>query len=384
MDQSDLRYWLALNLLLPLLSSHRSYQLIQYFGSPEALFRAGKSHWSAHGLTEQAVKALAEPNWSAVEVAQQWAEQPGNKILTILDHEYPELLGTISDPPLVLYCQGNHQVLNRHQLAIVGTRNPTPGGYETAHAFASQLARMGFVITSGMAIGIDGAAHQGAIMAQQPTVAVTGSGLDRIYPAMHKELAEKIRATGVVISEFPLGTAPIGRNFPVRNRIISGLSRGVLIVEAALRSGSLITAKQALEQGREVFAIPGSIHHPNTRGCHFLLRQGAKLVESVDDVVEELANIVSICPVNTPKSRNNIPDSPEGDSHRVLSALDMSPVSIDCIVQRCGLTADEVCSMLLKLELGGYVCLSGDGLYSRTVMRSEDERKHSRCADVLV
>ena len=384
MNQSDLRYWLALNLLLPLLSSRKSYQLLQYYGSPETLFHAGESSWSELGLSEQAVAALSNPDWLSVEITQQWAEQPGNQILTLQDKAYPQLLKEIADPPLVLYCQGDVDVLSKHQIAIVGSRNPTPSGHETAFAFAMQLARTGFVITSGMAVGIDGAAHQGVLQAGCHTVAVTGSGLDRVYPARHRDLAEAIRRTGVVISEFPLGTAPIGRNFPMRNRIISGLSHGVLIVEAALRSGSLITAKQALEQGREVFAIPGSIHHPNARGCHSLLRQGAKLVESVDDILEELANIVAIRPVNTRKRRIQVTDSPEGDYHRVLSAVDMTPASIDSIVQRCGLTADEVCSMLLTLELDGYVYLSGDGRYSRTVKRGDDERKYSRCTDVLV
>jgi len=327
---------------------------------------------------------LANPDWQTVELALQWAEQPGNQILTIKDRHYPDLLKEIDDPPLVLYCQGDIELLEKHQLAIVGSRNPTPSGYETAHAFAMQLAKTGFVITSGMAMGIDGAAHRGVLQAGCKTIAVTGSGLDRIYPARHQDLAEAIKQTGLLISEFPLGTAPIGRNFPMRNRIISGLSRGVLIVEAALRSGSLITAKQALEQGREVFAIPGSIHHPNTRGCHALLREGAKLVETVDDILEELGNIMTIRTVYTPKSSIEVTDLPEGDYHRVLSAVDMVPASVDTIVRRCGLTADEVCSMLLTLELSGYVYLSSDGLYSRAVKRSNDEREYSRCVDVPV
>jgi DNA processing protein len=367
MTQEDLRHWLALNLLFPLLSSRRSYQLLQYYGSPDGVFAAGEKSWLEQGLSEQAVKALSSPNWYGVEQALCWAEKPGNHVVTFDSEYYPSLLKEISDPPLVLYCQGDPKLLQQHQLAIVGSRNPTPSGYETAHAFAMQLAKTGFVITSGLAIGIDGAAHRGALQAECNTIAVTGSGLDRIYPARHQELAERIRQNGLLISEFPLGSAPIGRHFPMRNRIISGLSHGVLIVEAALRSGSLITARQALEQGREVFAVPGSIHHPNTRGCHALLRQGAKLVETVDDVLEELENIISIQPVYARKNSIQVPDLPEGDYHRVLSAVDMAPASVDHIVQRCGLTADEVCSMLLKLELSGYVYLSSDGLYSRTV-----------------
>lgn len=223
MTQQDLRHWLALNVLLPLLSSRRSYQLLQYYGSPANIFAAGAKSWLERGLSEQAIRALSSPDWQAVEQAQCWAEKPGNHIITYTSEHFPSLLKEISDPPLVLYCQGDPQLLKQHQLAIVGSRNPTPGGYETAQAFAMQLAKTGFVITSGLAIGIDGAAHRGALQAECNTIAVTGSGLDRIYPARHQELAERIRQSGLLLSEFPLGSAPIGRHFPMRNRIISGL-----------------------------------------------------------------------------------------------------------------------------------------------------------------
>ncbi len=384
MTQPDLRYWIALNVILSLISPRKAGQLLKYYGSPEAIFAAGRKSWDALGLTEKMISALSDPDWAAVEATLHWAEQPGNKLLLISDPEYPQLLREISDPPLLLHCQGDPAVLNNHQLAIVGSRNPTPTGYETAQSFSAQLAKTGFTVTSGMALGIDGAAHLGALQANASTIAVTGTGLDRVYPARHDYLAEQIKQNGAVISEFPLGTAPIGRNFPMRNRIISGMSCGVLVVEAALRSGSLITAKQALDQGREVFAMPGSIHHPNSRGCHALLREGAKLVESVTDILEEIDNFVTGKTAYTQNNVLDVTDLPNDDYHRVLSAIDMVAVNVDGIVERSGLTPDAVCSMLLVLEMRGYVHISSTGQYCRTVKRSQDEREHSRCADVLV
>lgn len=384
MTQPDLRYWIALNVILCLISPRKAGQLLKYYGSPEAIFDAGRKSWGAIGLTEKAISALSEPDWAAVEATLQWAEQPGNSILLIADPEYPQLLREISDPPLLLHCQGNPSVLNNHQIAIVGSRNPTPTGYETAQSFSAQLAKTGFTVISGMALGIDAAAHLGALQTDSSTIAVTGTGLDRVYPARHDYLVEQIKQNGAVISEFPLGTAPIGRNFPLRNRIISGMSCGVLVVEAALRSGSLITAKQALDQGREVFAMPGSIHHPNSRGCHALLREGAKLVESVTDILEEIDNFITRKTAYTLTNVIDATDLPNDDYHRVLSAIDMVAVNVDVIVERSGLTPDAVCSMLLVLEMRGYVHISGTGQYCRAVERSHNEREHSRCADVLV
>lgn len=250
MTQTNLRHWLALNLCNPVLGAGRAHQLIQHFGNIEAVFDASESLLKPFGLSHQAAAGILQPDWRAVESAQAWADAPGRQILTHDDHDYPALLRQISDPPLLLYCEGDTSLLDLPALAIVGSRSPTYTGSETAFAFAAQLARLGLGITSGMALGIDAAAHRGCLAAYGNTIAVVGTGLDRVYPARHTELAQQIRNEGLIISEFPLGTAPLGRHFPQRNRIISGLSLGVLVVEAGVHSGSLITAHQALDQSR--------------------------------------------------------------------------------------------------------------------------------------
>ena len=384
MAHTALRHWLALNLCNPVLAARRAHQLLQHFGDIEAVFAASETALNATGLSRQALAGIMNPDWQAVEAAEIWADAPGRRILTLVDPEYPSQLRQISDPPLVLYCEGDIRLLSRQALAIVGSRSPTPSGAETAHAFAAQLARMGFVICSGLALGIDAAAHRGCLSAAGDTIAVVGTGLDRVYPARHGELAAQIRAEGVLISEFPLGTPPLGRHFPQRNRIISGLSRGVLVVEAGVQSGSLITAHQALEQGREVFAIPGSIHNPNSKGCHHLLREGAKLVDSVSDILDELDGVWQSQP-----SADAFPDpeslaEPDDEYQTLLAAIDMTPTSVEHIVERSGLTPDVVCSMLLILELQNFVHMTGNGQYCRALGRSGNERKHPRCADVSV
>jgi len=294
-------------------------------------------------------------------------------------------LRQISDPPLLLYCEGNPELLSRPALAIVGSRSPTPSGSETAYAFAAQLARLGFVICSGMALGIDAAAHRGCLAVAGNTIAVVGTGLDRVYPARHAELLEQIRSQGVVISEFPLGTPPLGRHFPQRNRIISGLTRGVLVVEAGVQSGSLITAHQASDQGREVFAIPGSIHSPNSKGCHHLLREGAKLVDSINDILDEVGGAVQPEAMDTDIGVVSFATPGLADEYQVLlAAVDATPTSVEHIVERSGLTPDVVCSMLLLLELQSFVHMTANGQYCRTLNRSANERKHPRCADVSV
>ncbi len=361
------RYLIALNLANAVIGARRAHQLIQHFGSAEAVYRAGQSAWQAFGLTELAKSVLANPDWTGVDHAQAWADQPGQHLIFYDAPDYPPWLAQISDPPVLLYVQGDKSFLQRQQLAIVGSRHATPAGSETTFQLAASLARTGFVVVSGLALGIDAAAHRGALSQTGATVAVTGTGLDRVYPARHQDLADQIIASGCMVSEFPLGTRALGRHFPLRNRIISGLSRGVIVVEAALKSGSLITARQALEQGREVFAVPGSIHNTTSRGCHWLLRQGAKLVENIEDILEELDYSTQQKPDMEAGPSGSDPISlPAGDYQRVLDAVDYTPTSIDTIVNRSGLTPDAVCSMLLVLELYNVVRLSDGGRYSRS------------------
>ncbi|NHZ69869.1 MAG: DNA-protecting protein DprA, partial [Thermotogales bacterium] len=296
------------------------------------------------------------------------------RLLTCLDPGYPALLKEIPDPPALLFVHGDPDYLNQPQLAVVGSRNPSHDGAALAREFSAHLASSGLTITSGLATGIDGAAHQGALQAGGGTVAVTGTGLDRVYPAKHRQLAHQIAENGALVSEFPPGTLPLPENFPRRNRIISGLSLGTLVVEAALRSGSLITAHAALEQGREVFAIPGSIHNPLARGCHALIREGAKLVETGDHILEELASLVTLCLSQandgvTPKSAAGISENPanlDAEYFNLLDLMGYEPVSVDQLVQRSGLTPEQVSSMLLLLELENHVNSSPGGRYSRS------------------
>lgn len=384
MTHTHLRHWLALNLCNPILGAHRAHQLIAHFGHIDNVFAADETALRACGLSTQAISAVQNPDWEAVEVAQAWADRPGRRILTFADNAYPPLLRQISDPPLLLYCEGAIELLQRQALAIVGSRSSTPIGIESAHAFAAQLAKLGFVIVSGMAQGIDAAAHRGCLTAGGDTIAVVGTGLDRVYPARHAELAAQIRAQGLLISEFPLGTPPLGRHFPMRNRIISGLARGVLVVEAGIHSGSLITAHQAIEQGREVFAIPGSIHNPNSKGCHHLLREGAKLVDSVTDILDELGGVLHQASVISATDDCANAELPAAEYRELLAAIDDAPTSVEHIVERSGLTPDAVCSMLLVLELQDFVHMTATGQYCRALKRSANERKHPRCADVSV
>lgn len=293
----------------------------------------------------------------AVDRSMAWAEQPGQHILTLADAAYPRALLDIADPPCVLYVRGKLALLQKRGVAVVGSRNATPQGLQTAEAFARALASHGQCIVSGLALGIDAAAHRGALAAHGETVAVIGTGADRIYPARNKALALAIVEQGAVVSEFPLGTPAIAANFPRRNRIISGLARGVLVVEAAPESGSLITARLAAEQGREVFAIPGSIHSPVARGCHKLIKQGAKLVETAADVLEELGSFVDQpLPPLAP---------PPGDEHPLLAALGHDPCSLDDLAERSGQPAGQLLPELLLLELSGAVATLPGNRYQR-------------------
>ncbi len=293
-----------------------------------------------------------------------WLQHAPHRHALFLDQPgYPPQLTQIPDPPVALLVEGDATLLSAPQIAIVGSRNASPAGRETAFALAAALADCGLVITSGLAEGVDGAAHRGALAGGGPTLAVFGTGPDRIYPRQHAALAGEIRRRGALLSEQPVGTPPRGFNFPRRNRIISGLSLGVLVVEAGAQSGSLITARLAAEQGREVFAIPGGIHNPLARGCHALIRDGAKLVESVTDILEELPPLTgghSPRDAATPPAAN-----PDSATNRVLANLGDSPVSLDLLVVRTGLTVAEVSTMLLTLQLDGLVAALPGGLFGR-------------------
>jgi DNA processing protein len=274
----------------------------------------------------------------------------------------------IPDTPPVLYIHGNVDILSGLQISMVGSRNPTVSGRRTASEFASCLAFAGLTITSGLALGIDAASHCGALDAGKPTIAVMGTGLDRVYPASHRDLAHRIAEYGALVSEFPIGTAPRPENFPRRNRIISGLSLGTLVVEAAMRSGSLISARYAADQGREVFAIPGSIHNPLSRGCHALIRQGAKLVETAQDILDELGSLAAAT-TETTRSCDAVTaaQSPElGDDYmQLLELMGYNHTSVDMLVETSGLTPAVVSSMLLQLELKGFIASCPGGLYNR-------------------
>lgn len=353
----SLSAWLRLTLASGL-GAGRQRKLLSAFGLPEQIFDAGERAVARVVGAESARQLFSSPDQTAIECALAWQAESGNAIVTLADAAYPQRLLDAADPPTLLYIKGRTDLLNRPALAIVGARSATPQGEENARAFARHLADTGLVIVSGLALGIDAAAHRGALeAATAATVAVIGTGADRIYPARNAALAHEIAAHGTIVSEFPLGSGPQRHHFPRRNRLISGLSLGVLIVEAAAGSGSLITARLAAESGREVFAIPGSIHSPLSRGCHRLIREGAKLVESAEDILEELdGRFVSARPETRPDSsappRAAVPDGEQG---RILAALGHDPVDCDTLAQRCNLTVDALSSMLLMLELDRHV-----------------------------
>jgi len=304
---------------------------------------------------------------TASEEELEWAGKPNHHIVEVSSGDFPELLSRISNPPQRLFVSGNPEVLHLPSLAIVGSRNPTRGGRETAYEFARHLGQTGFSIVSGLAEGIDTAAHEGALAADAPTVAFLGHGIDQIYPASNRKLAQQIAARGALCTEFPLGTQPRRENFPQRNRLISGLCMGTLVVEAARRSGSLISARLAGEQGREIFAIPGSIHNPMARGCHQLIRQGAKLVESADDIVSELGSLVNhmLQTTDAKESPRAKQFNKDGDYQILLDALGFDPATTDELAKTSGLTIDQVSSMLLILELEGEIEAQNGGRYSR-------------------
>jgi DNA processing protein len=340
----------------------RTFAKILQTHTPGQLFTESAAALSALGLKPDSIAAIQTPDWSRVDLDLSWLEAKGNSVITLVDADYPAQLKEIFDPPPLLFVRGKPELLSWPQIAVVGSRNPSALGLEMAFDFAKTLSQCGFVITSGLALGIDAASHRGALGGQGFTIAVAGTGLDRIYPARHKDLALDIVKAGAIISEFPPGTAAKANHFPRRNRIISGLSQGLLVVEAARDSGSLITARMALEQNREVFAIPGSIHNPLARGCNALIRQGAKLVETVEDILEELNQynhgIEKIVPVDTQSTLDL-------GQQTLLNLIMFGPTSVDLLVENTRESVNVISSMLLILELQGYIEATAGGCYTR-------------------
>ncbi|MCU7917629.1 MAG: DNA-processing protein DprA [Candidatus Thiodiazotropha sp. (ex Epidulcina cf. delphinae)] len=363
---SDAEAWLLVSQASGI--GNRYFQrLLAHFGTPQAILRASQGELQELGIPQPAIDNLLAQNLREIQPSLAWLAQPGHRLLTLAEADYPLLLKQTDAPPPVLYLMGDAQLLSQPQLAIVGSRNPTATGIDNAREFARCLAGAGICITSGLALGIDSAAHRGALESGT-TIAVMGTGPDRIYPASHRELAHEITESSLLVTEFPPGVQARPENFPRRNRIISGLSLGALVVEATLQSGSLITARLASEQGREVFAIPGSIHNPQARGCHALIRQGAKLVESAQDIIEELGALLGALehPTSAPdeiSAQQNLETDP--DYVLLRQALGYDMVSVDELITRTGLTAEAVSSMLLLLELEGHVSSAPGGYYCR-------------------
>ncbi len=342
-------------------------KLLAEFKTPQAVLACGRATLRNFGLSDVSINSLISPDLKLIDSILAWLQQPAHHLITCLDDDYPELLKSIYAPPVILYAIGQRAVLGHPHFAIVGSRNPTTGGKRLAEEFAAELSLAGLTICSGLALGIDYHSHVGALKAGSVTVAVLGNGLNSIYPARHKKIASQIIETGLLLSEYPPDTKPSPGNFPRRNRIISGMSTGVLVVEAAKKSGSLITANYALEQGREVFAIPGSIHNPLARGNHSLIKQGAKLVETVADIITELspiANIVLNKP-HTPGYDQQQHNALEPDYQLLLDSMGYDPMTVDKVVTLTGLTVDVVSSMLLILELQGRIESQQDGKYCR-------------------
>jgi DNA processing protein len=337
-------------------------QLLKTFGSPSEIYRKKFKELRAVVSEKIALEIGQGVDQTGLQDTLTWLAQANNHLVTLADTDYPKALLEIADPPPLLYAKGNLALLNKLSIAIVGSRNASVQGEKNAEAFAQGLAEHGLCIVSGLALGIDGAAHRGALKAKGDTIAVVGTGLDMVYPAQHRDLAHQIASSGLIISEFPLGTLSKPQNFPRRNRLISGLSLGCLVVEANLKSGSQITARLSAEQGREVFAIPGSIHSPLAKGCHQLIKQGAKLVDSLQDIVEEL-NLSKA--VSAPLAEENSPTNQ--DQQRLLEAMAYDAISIETLVQLTGLTVSTLSSMLTLLELEGRITGLAGGQYQQIV-----------------
>jgi len=358
---AELAAWIRLS-LVPGLGGHGLRKLLAEFGLPQQVLDAGRGALAGVVSAEIAARMLSDVDSAAVDATVEWAAAEGNAVITLADGDYPQALLETPDPPALLYLRGRRALLARPGLAVVGSRNATPQGISNAEQFARAFSAAGLTIISGLALGIDAAAHRGGLDAAGSTIAVLGTGADILYPHRNRELGERIAHEGLIVSEFALGTPPHGSNFPRRNRVISGLARGCLVVEAALASGSLITARLAADQGREVFAIPGSIHSPHAKGCHALIKQGAKLVENVQDLLQELGMQGLGAP----------PAAEDPTRTGLLAHLGYDPCDIDTLCARSGLTADAVSAMLLQLELEGKVASVPGGLYQRTFQGGSD------------
>jgi DNA processing protein len=370
-DSQELGAWLRLT-LSPGVGNETARQLLASFGSPQAIFDQSAASLRQEGSSDKLVRALlTEPPALAALLAttSEWLQAGSERrVVALGDAAYPASLLNIEDPPLMLYMLGalaerapTATEIIANSLAIVGSRNPTPQGESNARQFARAFAEAGVCVVSGLALGIDGAAHDGALLGGGQTIAVVGTGLDRVYPKKHLALAHRIAQQGMLISEFPLGTPPLVPNFPRRNRIIAGLSLGTLVVEAALKSGSLITARLAAEQGKDVFAIPGSIHSPQSRGCHALIKQGAKLVELAQDVLEEMR--LPMGGSHQAPQRPDEPDPARRDADPLIAALGFDAVSLDTLQARTGLDTARLQAQLLELELSGRVARLPGGLF---------------------
>ncbi len=360
------RDWLSLTLAKGI-GVNICNQLLSEFKNPQNILACDSKKLAGIGLKEASIKSLLHPDEEQIKNTLDWLNKPRHHLITILDEDYPELLKSIHSAPPILFAIGQREALGYLHFAIVGSRNPTTGGKRLAEDFASELSKAGLTICSGLALGIDYHSHLGALKVNCPTVAVLGNGLNVIYPARHKNIASQIIEEGLLISEYPPDTKPVPGNFPQRNRIISGMSTGVLVVEAAKKSGSLITANFALEQGRDVFAIPGSIHNPLARGTHSLIKQGAKLVETVNDIIDELAPIASIVLNKSVSIESNEQeyDNLQPEYKLLLDSMGYDIVSVDNLVNLSGLTAEVVSSMLLILELQGMIESQQGGQYCR-------------------
>jgi DNA processing protein len=361
LDADEFDAWLRLAFASEI-GRQTARRLLAAFGSPQAVFEASAAQ--RRQVVGTAAAGLDDPapgHRERCRATLDWLEAaPGRRLMVLGDADYPGWLLHTADPPLLLFLDGRAELLAARSLAIVGSRRPTPQGAANARAFAAALSERGWTIVSGLAAGIDAAAHEGALTGAGSTIAVVGTGVDIVYPRANRDLAARVRLQGLMVSELPLGAPPLAAHFPQRNRIIAGLTRGTLVVEAALQSGSLITARVAAEAGREVFAVPGSIHSPQSKGCHALIRQGAKLVETAQDMLDELEPAAARAAAPSQAQA----DSP-GDDDPVLQALGHDPTSLDALIARCGWPADRLNAHLLTLELDGRVARLPGGLYQR-------------------
>jgi DNA processing protein len=379
------RNWLTI-VNAPSIGGASLIRAIESLGGVSDVVSASHRDLVVHGFPEASAQAITQPDLAAIDTGLQWLSHPDHHLLCWDSDDYPPLLRRIDGPPAALFVDGDPTCLWQPQIAVIGSRNPTAGGLDHARDFASTLARQGITITSGLASGIDTAAHAAAMDAGAMTIAVNGTGLDIVYPSGSRNVAECIRNQGAMISELPLGSPPKRQHFPSRNRIISGLSLAVLVIEAGLNSGTLITARKAAEQGRDVFALPGSLHNPMAKGCHRLIREGARLVETTADIMQELGPLaaelqmdirerlaqldatqqVPAKPTHRGKTHRSIPLLDDADYSALWDLLGYDPKPIDNIIEQSGLSAREVSSMLLMMELKGMIRKNGDGRYLRT------------------